>query len=29
MNDNDFKITLVKALEHKCEIDADFKTNEM
>lgn len=29
MNDNDFKITLVKALEHKCEIDTNFKTNEM
>ena len=29
MNDNDFKITLVKALEHRCEIDAKFKTDNM
>lgn len=29
MNDKDFKITLVKALENKCENDSGFRTNEM
>lgn len=29
MNDNDFKITLIKALEHRANLDKNFGTNEM
>jgi HEPN domain-containing protein len=29
MNDNDFKLTLTKALQHRCEIDDGFRTDNM